>query len=149
MGSTSQNPVAISPETIQSARPTLLTAAHYASDYRNMNHSLIPPQACFYSQCKIHYLEKTTTGRFPQHQEWIGSKCDGPWFQCFTDTCEAHLWDKRAKRYFPGRDDPAEQLRMRAVLKGECEQVRWETCLQDHCSEHYRDKQLHGFLETR
>jgi hypothetical protein len=147
--STGQIPVAIPPGSLQYAHSPSFAAALYASDYRNMNHSLVPPNECFHSHCHIHYSDKIMMGWFPKDQDQIRSKCDGPWFRCFLDTCEAHLWDKRARRYFPGRIDPAELLRMRALLKGECEQGRWETCLQDDCSAHFTDKQRNGFLETK
>ena len=116
----------------------------YDLDYRNPKHSLISAEKCFHDHCHIHYLSKVGMRKFPKPGRDI-FQCELPWFRCCSDVCEAHLWDKRERQCFPGREDPAEIFQMKRLWGSSCKQDKWQTCLSKRCSTHYTQKKRHGF----
>jgi hypothetical protein len=116
----------------------------YDLDYRNQNHHRLPVETCSHDHCHTHYSEKSPA-QWATKQKQATEQCRNLWYECFCDTCEKHLWDKRERSFFPGHEDPAEHLRMKGVMNGVCGQMNWQTCLHEPCSAHFVNKARNGF----
>ncbi|KAL5118571.1 hypothetical protein ACEQ8H_003586 [Pleosporales sp. CAS-2024a] len=117
----------------------------YELDYRNRNHGLVAAVLCVHDHCHTHYREKVKMGFFPRQREETRTCLYAAWYHCLSDLCATHLWDKRERMRFPGHEDPAEILQMKAMSYGVCVQEQWATCLNDSCWFHHHDKIRNGF----
>jgi hypothetical protein len=123
-------------------RPTM--RPQYNLDYRNQNHNLLSWTACHHDTCVIHYSDKCGSGWFPKKAK----TCRYQWFDCPRVECEMHLWDKRSRPYFAGKDDPADMLHMKMLVNGSCVQIHWQTCLNPQCERHWDVKKVNGYGEV-
>ena len=90
----------------------------YWMDPRNPTHANMTWTACVYDHCKTHYSSKEGSSWFPRKLGGV-KRCKWQWFDCRSDPCPQHLWDKRERVYFPGHDDPQEIIQMQQTWRKE------------------------------
>jgi hypothetical protein len=117
------------------------TRREYKMDHRNLLHGRMHWTACVHRDCTIHDSSKRG-GFYPDRK---GRTCKWFWFECPTDDCDQHLWDKRQAKYFVNHEDPARILHMSMLVNGNCHETQWQTCLHPDCKKHRQAKEFHGF----
>jgi hypothetical protein len=119
---------------------TMRTASLYHQDWRNKKHVLYSWAFCNQDDCRVHYDDKLGAGWFPTRK----ANCKFYWFECMKTCCEEHLWEKRARPFFPNKE-PAEMMNMQLLINGKCTQTQWQTCIHPSCQTHEEEKEYHGF----
>jgi hypothetical protein len=117
-------------------------AIAYDDDWRNPLHGKRHYTACYYDYCDTHYQIKWDTSHFPEPR----GKCRWQYYDCQKDICKDHLWDKRTVNYFPGHTDLQVAVR-NVIFNGNCQNERWQTCMNPECERHAIQKKNNGFDE--
>jgi len=115
------------------------TRGQYWFDMRNHRHPELTWTACIHDDCLIHRQAKEGAGWFPKMKQ----QCKWEWFDCPHDKCATHLWHKRDRQFFRGKE--GETLHMNMTINGTCLRPSWHTCLNLDCTIHHQDKIDYGF----
>jgi hypothetical protein len=116
---------------------------NYLLDYRNQNHGLLAWSFCTYDLCRIHYDAKINNDWFPTPKR----TCKWQAFDCPSDVCAKHLWDKRHSGHFPGTTQQ-DEISQRLMINGSCMHYTWQFCMQAGCKKHKADKESNGYGES-